>query len=170
MQAYRDLRVLTARPSPRTKPGFPPAVWLPRRGRSLVGRTVEEFGGSGNRLGPRAGKLPIVVGGTGLYLSTLTEASRPSPPFPKPFATQPRSLYERLGGTAFRDALADLDPEAAGRISPTDRQRLLRAWEVFQATGRPLSAWQADTIEPADAGRFAAVILLPPRAGIIRRH
>ena len=66
------------------------------------------------------------------------------PPIPEAAREEAHALHAKLGGVAFRAALAELDPEAALRVAPTDTQRLTRAYEVVRATGKPLSAWQAE--------------------------
>ena len=107
--------------------------------------------------------LPIVVGGTGLYIKALTEGLAPVPDIPEHVRAEARARMEELGPTAFREELFKLDP-AAARLSSADRQRLIRAYEVVQATGRPLTEWQS---EPANANgleaRFTTLVLVPPR-------
>ena len=72
--------------------------------------------------------------------------------------TRPIELYRALGGAAFRERLAQLDPEAAARLPPGDRQRLVRAFEVVRATGMPIGDWQRRRAEPAPY-RFATILL-----------
>ncbi len=74
-------------------------------------------------------------------------------------------LHDELGGTAFRERLMALDPAAASRLPRGDRQRLLRAWEVVQATGLPLGEWQRDAAGPAPY-RFATILMMPPREAL----
>jgi tRNA dimethylallyltransferase len=71
-------------------------------------------------------------------------------------------LHRRLGGVAFRERLADLDPAGAQRLFPGDRQRLVRAYEVVRASGIPLAAWQR-RLHPSSPYRFATILLMPPR-------
>jgi tRNA dimethylallyltransferase len=75
------------------------------------------------------------------------------------------ALYTEIGGAAFRERLAELDPAAAGRLPPGDRQRLLRAWEVVRATGKPLGEWQRRGGKP-EAFRFATILIMPPREAL----
>jgi len=77
--------------------------------------------------------------------------------------------YDALGETAFRQALARHDPIAEARIGPADRQRLLRAQEVLDATGRALSAWQADTAPTLAPGAWRALVVQPPRDVVYAR-
>ena len=113
-----------------------------------------------------AGRLPIVVGGTGLYLKALLEGLAEVPPIPAEIRKEAEAMHAELGGAAFREELARLDPQGASRIAATDRQRLLRAFEVARWTGRPLSEWQQRCSTPSSgcgAGDFATIALLPPR-------
>ena len=168
MQVYRELRVLTARPSaadevraPHRLFGVLPAAEACSAGRwlSLATAAIAEA--------RAAGRAPIVVGGTGLYLEALTRGLAPVPTIPAHIRAAARAEHARLGGDAFRQALARLDPESAATLPATDSQRLIRAWEVALATGRSLPDWQRQP--PADvpvAARFATVVLLPPREAL----
>ena len=168
MQVYRELRVLTARPSPEAE------AWAPHRLFGVIG--VGERCSAGRWLAMAtaeieaaraARRLPIVVGGTGLYLKALTEGLSPLPEVPEQVRVEARALHRRLGGPGFRDALAGLDPEMAARLSAGDRQRLMRAYEVVRATGRSLARWQREEPpRPALAARFATVLLAPPRQAL----
>lgn len=165
MQVYRDLHVLTARPGfpatarvPHLLYGFRPADaacsvghWL-----ELAVRAVAET---------RAmGRLPVVVGGTGLYLKALMEGLAEIPDVPRPVRDEACALHAELGGEAFRARLADLDPEAAARLPFGDTQRLIRAYEVAKGTGRTLLDWQreAKAVTPVP-GPFVPIALMPPR-------
>ena len=90
------------------------------------------------------------------------------PPIPAAIREEAVALFRTLGDAAFRERLAALDPVAAARLSPGDRQRLMRAWEVVRATGRPLGAWQASAA-PASPYRFASVLLAAAARGALRR-
>jgi tRNA dimethylallyltransferase len=109
--------------------------------------------------------LPIVVGGTGLYLRALQRGLASIPPIPAAIREEAAALHRALGGAEFRERLRALDPVAATRLSSADRQRLMRAWEVVRATGRPLGEWQVVT-EPALPYRFASLLLAPPREAL----
>ncbi|HEX7969789.1 MAG TPA: tRNA dimethylallyltransferase, partial [Stellaceae bacterium] len=95
-------------------------------------------------------------------LRALLDGLAPVPPIPAAVRAAARALHARLGGEAFRAALAARDPEAAARLAAGDAQRLVRAWEVVTATGRTLVEWQRE-YEPAARQRAAAVLLMPPR-------
>ncbi len=113
-----------------------------------------------------AGKLPILVGGTGLYLRTLLEGIAPVPPIDP---TVRESVRGRSVGEN-RAQLQLLDPAAAERLGPEDSSRIARALEVVLSTGRPLAQWQGERrggIGPAIELR--PLILLPPRSWLYRR-
>ena len=107
--------------------------------------------------------MPILVGGTGLYLRALLEGLAPTPPIPAEAKRAARALHAELGAAAFHDRLRAFDPEAASRLNPGDTQRMLRAYEVLTATGRTLGDWQRDAGKRARLVRLRAVVLLPPR-------
>ena len=166
MQVYRELRVLTARPTledearvPHRLFGVLPAAEACSAGRWL-GMAVREIERTRT-----AGRLPVVVGGTGLYLKALTEGLSPIPDIPTHIREDARDLHARLGGAAFRAALAQHDPESAAALPAGDRQRLIRAYEVVRATGRPVGAWRRarPPIPPLDV-RSATIVLAPPSA------
>jgi tRNA dimethylallyltransferase len=110
-----------------------------------------------------AGRLPILCGGTGLYLRTLLFGIAPVPEIPEEIRKSARQRHVEIGGEAFRDELAELDPVAAAKLHAGDSQRLMRAYEVVAATGMTLAAWQAAQ-PPAETGLAPeSFILLPPR-------
>jgi len=111
------------------------------------------------------GRLPIVVGGTGLYLRALMQGLAPVSDIPPEIRAEATELYQRLGGTVFRGELGRLDPDAASRFPPGDRTRLTRAYEVVRATGRPIGGWQRQAVTQAPY-RFATLLLTPPRAAL----
>ncbi|WP_207481616.1 tRNA (adenosine(37)-N6)-dimethylallyltransferase MiaA [Arenibaculum pallidiluteum] len=170
MQVYRELRVLTARPGEEEERAVPHRLYgvLPARERCSAARwrdmALEAIDGSA-----AAGRLPVVVGGTGLYLRTLMEGIAEIPAIPEPVRAEARARHAALGGPAFHAELAARDPAMAARIFPGDTQRLIRAWEVLSATGRSLAAWQQDGQQDGqqDCGaarpRFLQVLVLPPR-------
>ena len=164
MQVYRDLRILTARPAPEMEAQAPHRLFgfLSATERCSAGRwlalATEEI-----RAAWTAGRLPVVVGGTGLYLKALQEGLSPVPVVPDEIRAEARALHDQIGGKGMQVELARLDPEAAGRLPVGDRQRLIRAYEVARATGRPLSEWQALgwPRPPLDAA-FLVIALVPP--------
>ena len=112
-----------------------------------------------------AGRLPILVGGTGLYLRALMGGLAAVPDIPPDIRDAAAALYDRLGGAQFREELARLDPVSAARFPPGDRTRLTRAYEVVRATSTPIGEWQRQPAKPAPY-RFASLLLSPPRAAL----
>ncbi|MGC1300897.1 MAG: tRNA (adenosine(37)-N6)-dimethylallyltransferase MiaA, partial [Caulobacteraceae bacterium] len=165
MQIYADLRLLTARPSAADEARAPHHLYGVADAAETwsVGRWLAEARAVLQAIAGR-GRTAVVVGGTGLYFRALTHGLADVPAIPEAVRTSARSDYDRLGEAEFRDALAARDPEAAARISPGDRQRLLRAFEVATATGVPLHAWQASTTPTLEEGSYRAMALEPPRA------
>lgn len=169
MQVYRELRMLTARPSPSDEARIPHRLFgvLPAAERCSAGRWLAlaqaEIAAAWS-----AGRLPIIVGGTGLYLKTLLAGLTEVPPVPAAIRAEAEALHAKDGGMSLRERLARLDPEAALRLSATDRQRLLRTYEVVRATGRPLTDWQRrrPASVPAGTVQFMTVVLLPPRRSL----
>ncbi len=165
MQVYRELRVLTARPTDGDEARVPHRLFgalsvteACSAGRWLAMARAEIEAARG------AARLPILVGGTGLYLKALTDGLAPVPGIPQGIRSEARRLHARLGGEAFRAELAKVDAEAARRLEAGDSQRLIRAFEVVRATGRPLAGWQRQGAGgPATDARFATIVLAPPR-------
>jgi tRNA dimethylallyltransferase len=166
MQIYRDLAVLTARPRaaeldrvPHRLFGVLDASELCSAARWLALAEAEIDAAA------RDGRLPIVVGGTGLYLKALLKGLAPVPEIPEEIRRAARALHKGLGSARFHAALAERDPGAAARLHPRDRQRLIRAYEVAAATGRSLMDWQRAEVRATRPG-VAAILLLPPRASL----
>ncbi|MFL5297112.1 MAG: tRNA (adenosine(37)-N6)-dimethylallyltransferase MiaA [Phenylobacterium sp.] len=164
MQLYRELRLLTARPSPQEEARAPHHLFgtVDAADGWSVGRWVRAATQVLGEIASR-GRSAIVVGGTGLYFRALTEGLADIPAVPGAVRRRAEAEYGQMGEAAFRERLAGADPAAAARIAPGDRQRLVRAWEVFAATGSALSAWQATGTPALAPGSWAAVALEPPR-------
>ena len=171
MQVYREARILTARPSDSDMATAP---------HLLYGHvSVHEAYSSGRYASDaaqalaearRAGRVPIFVGGTGLYFKALTGGLADIPGVPRVVRERARVLLETVGNDAFHAALAERDPEIAAQLLPSDRQRMVRAFEVFEASGRPLSHWQKSAGKPVLGGlRLANVVLEIPRAALRER-
>lgn len=166
LQCYRDLHILTARPGAAEEARAPHRLYgfldAAERGSAAVWRdlALAEIVAS-----LAAGRLPILVGGTGLYLRALLGGLAPIPDIPADIRDEAAALYQRLGGTAFREELARLDPASAARFPPGDRTRVTRAYEVVRATGKPIGEWQRMPAAPSPY-RFAALLLNPPRAAL----
>jgi len=165
MQVYQELRVLTARPSAVDEAKAPHKLFgvLAAAETCSVGRWVK-MAQAEIEAAWGAGRLPIVVGGTGLYIKVLTEGLAPVPDVPDAVNDEVRARFELIGGEAFKDELANLDPGAAASLPTGDRQRLERAMAVIRATGKPLSEWRGmQPPGPAIDARFLTIQLLPGR-------
>ena len=166
MQVYRDLAILTARPNAADEAAVPHllygtvdaaeahsvAAWL-ESAREALARAAAE------------GRRPIVVGGTGLYLAALTEGLSAIPPVPEPVRAHWRARQAAEPAEALHAALARADPGMAARLRPSDPQRIVRALEVMEATGRSLADWQGERTPPLiEPGRdVLRVVVAPPR-------
>jgi tRNA dimethylallyltransferase len=164
LQCYRDLRILTARPDSAAEARAPHRLY------GFLDAAEPGSVGNWRKLALAAiaaaaaeRRLPILVGGSGLYLYTLTHGLAPIPDIPDRFREEAQALYIALGGVGFRASLARFDPTAADRLVPGDRQRLTRAWEVVRATGSSIGSWhrQPHGMPPL---RCSTVLLAPPRA------
>ncbi len=168
MQVYRELRILTARPSAADEAAVPHALYGVRsaaepgsaawwRGAALAAMDAARA----------AGRLPILCGGTGLYLQALTQGLADIPDPGAEARAEARLMLADLGPAALHARLAEADPVTAATLRPSDGQRLARAWEVWRGTGRGLAAWQAATPEAATPARpawsFRMMLLDPPR-------
>jgi tRNA dimethylallyltransferase len=113
-------------------------------------------------------EMPILCGGSGLYLRVLMQGISAIPAIVSEVRDQANADWEAMGAEAFRTRLAERDPEIVERLKPGDRQRHVRAWEVVQSTDRPLSDWQKQEGEPAPY-RFKTVLLAPDRPWLRQR-
>jgi tRNA dimethylallyltransferase len=170
LQLYGDLRILSARPSPADEAGAPHHLFGVADAADgwSVGRWLEAASTALAEIAGR-GRPAILVGGTGLYFRALTEGLADIPPVPRAARDAAEQAYDTDGEAAARSALRALDPLAEARISPGDRQRLTRALAVARATGRPLSAWQAETQPAIARDAWRAVVLEPPRQALYAR-
>src|SRR4051812_31813047 len=166
LQLYRDLPILTSWPDQAARARVPHRLYgvLDAAERGSAGRWRETALGE-IAASHGAGRLPIAVGGTGLYLRALRDGIAAIPPVPQEIRDEAASLYAALGGARFREHLAALDPQAAELLPPGDRQRLTRAFEVVRATGTPIGVWQRHQAEKAPY-RFPSILLMPPRAAL----
>jgi len=163
-QLYADLRVLSARPSLEDETraehrlyGVADAAesWSVGRWTRAVMPLLDEL---------TAQDRPVLlVGGTGLYFNALTRGLADIPAVPDAIRDTIQAAYELEGEAAFRRRLAEVDAASAAAITPGDRQRLIRALAVAQATGRSLSDWKADTRPLLAPGAYDALVVEPPR-------
>jgi tRNA dimethylallyltransferase len=171
MQVYRELRVLTARPSPGDEARAPHRLYgvLSASEVCSAGRWCEMALIEIERA-HSAGKLPIACGGTGLYLKALTAGLSPMPDVPDDIRERMRARLAAEGAETLHRELSAHDPAMAERLEPADGQRVVRALEVLEATGRTLTDWQAVPASGPPAGmRFATILLTPPREELYAR-
>ncbi len=171
MQVYREAPILTAQPSDTDKARAPHLLYGHVGVQEVysVGRWRDDALAALDEA--RAMKrVPIFVGGTGLYFAALTDGLAAIPPTPPEIRDAARALLDDIGVEALHARLTDRDPLTAARLRPSDPQRVLRAFEVFEATGRPLAAWQGAPAAPVlkDA-KIAAFVLDPPRREVRAR-
>jgi tRNA dimethylallyltransferase len=172
MQVYDGLSILSARPTPEEEARAPHRLYghVPPAERYTVARWLADA--TAVIAAVRAeGRVPIVVGGTGLYFKALTEGIAAVPPIPDDVRTRLAAEAEADGIPALHARLATLDAEAAERLSPNDTTRVLRALEVIEATGRPLADWQREEGAPPviDVAKARTIVLEPDRAELYAR-
>jgi tRNA dimethylallyltransferase len=164
MQLYRELRIITARPSAADEARAPHLLYGVREAaeaasvawwRDAALKTMEET--------HAVGRLPIICGGTGMYCAALTRGLAAIPPIPAPAREEARRLLAEEGPAALHARLAAEDPASAARLRPSDSQRIARAYEVWRGTGRGIAAWQAEASAAPAPWRFTAILLDPPR-------
>ena len=162
-QIYRDLRVLTARPDATAEERAPHRLYgfldAAERGSVADWRTLalDEVGAA-----TRAGRLPILVGGTGLYFRALTRGLFPGPGRDAALRGRLESIAGRRGAAFLHRMLRRVDPPSALRIQPRDLKRMIRALEVYFLTGRPLTAHFAETRSPIPDVDVVAIALRLP--------
>jgi tRNA dimethylallyltransferase len=163
MQVYRELRTLTARPMQAEEAELPHALYGVRPAAEPGSAAWWRDAALVAMAGAAAhGGVPILCGGTGLYVNSLINGLSPIPPVTPEARKEARALLKQLGPTALHARLTDVDPITAARLRPTDSQRLARAWEVWRSSSRGLAAWQAEPGE-APPWTFRAILLAPPR-------
>jgi tRNA dimethylallyltransferase len=149
MQVYREVRILSARPTDDDMARVPHLLY----GHVGVGELYSVGRYQSDAIAALAEaraqkRLPIFVGGTGLYFAALTDGLAEIPPVPADIRERARARLYEIGVARLHAELAMRDPQTAAGLRPTDPQRTLRAWEVFEATGRPLSYWQREAGTP----------------------
>jgi tRNA dimethylallyltransferase len=171
MQVYRDLSVITARPTPAEEAQLPhrlygdvdaavnfsAGAWVADAAKVLADARAQR-------------RLPVFVGGSGLYFKALTRGLSAVPPIPPEARDSVRARLERDGVEALHAELAQIDPASAERLKPRDRTRIARALEVVEATGRSLTDWHRDGLPPLlPQGEFSALFLAPQRDDLYAR-
>jgi tRNA dimethylallyltransferase len=171
MQVYRSLRIITARPTPEEEArvphrlyghvdasvNFSAGAWV-----ADAAKVLEEARGQN--------RLPIFIGGSGLYFKALTRGLSAVPPIPSEIREDVRARLDRCGVEALHAELTRRDPASAERLKPRDRTRIARALEVVEATGRSLIDWHRDGLPPLlPRGAFSALFLAPDRDALYAR-
>lgn len=170
MQVYRELRVLTARPSEEDESRVPHLLYgvLTAAERcTAAGWCDMALAAIDEQIGH--GRIPILCGGTGLYLKALMEGLSPVPEIPDEIRVTVRARVESEGAERLHAELVVRGDPIAARLAPTDRQRIARAFEVFEATGQSLAKWQALPGEGVPIHlRFHPILIDPPREALYR--
>jgi tRNA dimethylallyltransferase len=171
MQVYRDLRIITARPTPEDEDRAPHLLYghVDASENYSVGRFLAEARAALAEA-ERLCRMPIFVGGTGLYFKALTRGLAAVPAIAPEIRAMVRGRVQTEGPAALYAELLRRDPPTARRVQPGDRARISRALEVIEATGRSLSNWHCDgmpaLVNPDHAAR---IFLTPERATLNRR-
>jgi tRNA dimethylallyltransferase len=171
MQVYRDLRIITARPTPEEEAlaphrlyghvdaslNFSAGAWVTDAAKVLAEARAQKL-------------LPVFIGGSGLYFKALTRGLSAVPPIPAEVRDSVRARLEQGGVEALHAELAQRDPVSAERLKPRDRTRIARALEVIEATGRALPDWHREGLPPLlPSGEFSALFLAPEREQLYAR-
>ena len=170
MQIYKELKILSARPDKNeykkikhhlygflsVKKNFSTGNWL-----KLVKQKILDI--------KKRKKIPILVGGTGLYFKALTEGLAKIPNIPNTFRKKTRVLYEKIGEKKFFSRLKKLDPLAIKRINPSDTQRVIRAYEIKSFTKKSMYEWFKDTKSDFDKNDFYKIYIDFPRDELLKR-
>jgi tRNA dimethylallyltransferase len=171
MQVYRDLHIITARPSPEEEARAPHRLYghVDAAENYSVGRWCTEVAAALDAV-QREGRAAIIVGGTGLYFNTLTRGLAAVPAISPEIRDAVRARLSSEGAPALHAELAARDPAAAARLRPGDRARVTRALEVVLATGRSLLEWHGENKPPVlDLAAAAKVFLMPDRDALLGR-
>jgi tRNA dimethylallyltransferase len=171
MQVYRDLRIITARPTPGEEGRAPHLLYghVDAAENYSVGRWCRDAAAVLAEIEGQ-GRLPILVGGTGLYFKALLTGLAAVPPIPDDIRARVRERVASEGAPALHAELMRVDPKTALRLMVNDRSRISRALEVVEATGRPLSDWHRDGLPPLiDAAHAVKIFVTCERAELVRR-
>jgi tRNA dimethylallyltransferase len=161
MQVYRDLRIITARPTAEEEARAPHRLYghVDAAENYSTGRWIKDVAAALQDI-RAAGRLPILVGGTGLYFTALTKGLAAVPPIPPDIREEVRGRLAREGVAPLRAELEALDPKTAARLRINDRSRTSRALEVVKATGRSITDWHKEGMPPVLQSENSAKVFL----------
>ena len=171
MQVYRDLRIITARPSPEEEARVPHRLYgyYDAAVNCSAGTWVADAAAALAEA-RTASRLPIFIGGTGLYFKALTRGLSAVPPIPQEVRDDVRARMERDGVEALHAELSRRDPVSGDKLKPRDSARVARALEVIEATGRALPDWHREGLPPLLAAEgIVALFLAPDRKELYAR-
>jgi tRNA dimethylallyltransferase len=164
MQVYRGVPILTAQPSQAEQDRLPHRLYgVMEPGDVCSAGIWRTMAAEACESAWAEGRLPVVAGGTGLYIRSLVDGLSPVPDIPDEVREESRALFAELGNDRFHERLSERDPVMAARLDPGNSQRLVRAWEVLAATGRSLADWQADPREGGLDAQSVTLLISPPR-------
>jgi len=160
LQLYKELNLLTARPSDEDLAKVPHHLYGCYDGsyNSTAFKWLKTAAEIINKIAS-AGKIPVVVGGTGLYVKTLIEGISSIPELPLSVREKARNLFSELGSNGFLNMLKKKDPD----FKASDPQRMIRAWEVIEGTGHTLTYWQSLGLKKEIDAEWLIIYLNPPR-------
>lgn len=165
MQCYRDLRIITTRPSIEDEAIVPHRLYgvLPWDQTGNAGWWREQALSELEQMWAQK-RLPILCGGTGMYFHSLIHGIALIPEPSVKAREEARRLIEAKGSSFVYELLLQVDPQTAQTLKPTDSQRVARAWEVWLSTGKGLKFWQQEAHLPGAACNFIVIRLAPERA------
>lgn len=164
MQVYRELRVLSARPSASEEAQVPHFLYGIASAHEPFSVARWAAVATGALADVRArGLMPIFVGGTGLYFAALLNGLSPIPDIHASIRVDARMKLQEFGNQRFHEELSRRDPAMGGRLDAGDSQRMVRAWEVLEATGQSLDEWQKLKGKPVLTGNLARFVVKPNR-------
>lgn len=161
-QVYADFPIITAQPDANDRARVPHALYgfLACTDKLNAG-AYAELAGEAVLAMLEAGKTPVIVGGTGLYLRSLLSGIAPIPKIDPKISQFWQEKCAKLGTPALHALLAEHDPATAARLHPNDSQRVLRALEVLKGTGKPLSWWHAQPVPPSPFRALSFLVDIP---------
>ncbi len=170
-QIYEDLPILTARPGDDDLKSAPHALYgILHANDAMSAGSWREMAVPVIECALQEGRTPIITGGNGLYIKTLMEGMSPIPDVPADIRAAAIQTQKDMGNPAFYEALKLRDPETAALYHPMHTARLVHAWEVLEATGKPLAYWQSlPKSAPPDTWRFHITLVMPARGVLHER-